>query len=152
MMNSLLQSSLIGQDFIKYRKHNSNAKRKIFSQYVHSSKLDHIPIVIDSVDTQLSQLLHDISRSNLNEFHFHKDMTVAELVIEIKAKINFKLDTKWLKLGLENGSILDSHLTLDTLYKKYAHDDDNILYLLLTQESSLYLYLLSLIKYIFFKH
>jgi len=153
-MDSILQSSLYGMDFIKYRKNNSQQERKQFSNTVRTKGIGEIPIVIDSVDMQLSQLLAgaDATRFKRNgkEFHFHQDLIIDEIILEIRSRI--KLDNisyKILKLGLENGKILEGKDILGDLYKKFKNQDDNILYLLLTQETTMYSYILTLLRFVF---
>ena len=151
-MNSLLQSSLYGHDFVKYRKNNTQQEREKFSNSVRTKGIGEIPIVIDSVDTELSEGLAgpDAKRFNRNgkEFHFHQDLLIEDILLEIRHQI--KLDnTKALKLGLENGKILDSKDVLGDLFKKHKNQKDQILYMLLTQENTMYGYIMSLLRYIF---
>lgn len=153
-MNSLLQSSLMGHDFVKYRKDNSVQERKQYSSTVRTKGIGEIPVVIDSVDSQLSSLLAgpDAKRFKRHgkEFHFHQDLNIDEIILEIRSRI--KLDDisyKILKLGLENGKILEGKELLGDLYKKFKNQDDQILYLLLTQETTMYGYLLTLLRFIF---
>ena len=153
-MNSLLQSSLMGHDFVKYRKENPESQRKHFSNLVRTKGMGEVPVVIDSVDSQLSEVLAgpDAKRFKKHgkEFHFHQELNIDEIILEIRARI--KLDDisyKILKLGLENGKILEGKELLGDLYKKFKNQDDNILYLLLTQETTMYGYLLTILRFIF---
>lgn len=151
-MNSFLQSSLYGHDFIKYRKNNNQSDRERFSHSVRTKGIGELPIVIDSVDSNLSELLAgpNAKRFNRNgkEFHFHMDLLIEDILLEVRHLIKAD-DTKVLKLGLENGKILNNNDILGNLYKKYKNQKDNILYLLLTQETSMYGYIMSLLRYIF---
>ena len=54
-MNSLLQSSLYGHDFIKYRQNNTERERQRFSTKVKLKGVGKLPIVMDSVYTILSE-------------------------------------------------------------------------------------------------
>jgi len=144
----------MGHDFIRYKKNNTPQERKQFSNTVRTKGIGEIPLVIDSVDKQLSELLAgpDSKRFNRNgrEFHFHQDLNINEIILEIKSRIKLSdIDHKVLKLGLENGKILEGTELLGDLYKKFKNQDDNILYLLLTQETTMYGYILSLLRYIF---
>ena len=56
---------------------------------------------------------------------------------------------KTLKLGLENGKVLESTDVLGDIYKKYKDQRDDILYLLVTEEQSMFTYIISLLRYIF---
>jgi hypothetical protein len=151
-MNSLLQSSLYGHDFVKYRQNNSQSDRERFSHNVRTKGIGELPVVIDSVDPILSEGLagQESKRFNRNgkEFRFHMDLLVEDIIQEVRHRIKAD-DTKVLKLGLENGKMLDNKDVLGDLYKKYKHQKDNILYLLLTQETSMYGYIMSLLRYIF---
>jgi hypothetical protein len=151
-MNSLLQSSLYGHDFVKYRQNNSQSERERFSNSVRTKGIGEVPVVIDSVDSTLSEALagQDAKRCNRNgkEFHFHMDLLVEDILLEVRHRTKVD-DTKILKLGLENGKILDINDVLGNLYKKHKSQKDNILYLLLTQETTIYGYVMSLLRYIF---
>jgi hypothetical protein len=151
-MNSLLQSSLYGHDFIKYRQNNTERDRQKFSNTIRLKDTGELPIVIDSVDTILSEALAgpEATRFNKNgkEFYFHMDLLIEDILLEVRHRL--KIDTtKNLKLGLENGKILDNKEILGDVYKKHKNQKDNILYLLLTQETSIYGYIMSLLRFIF---
>ena len=151
-MNSLLQSSLYGKDFIKYRKNNDKRSREQFSQSVRIKGIEELPVVIDSVDEFMSNALagSDARHYNKNgkEYRFHKDVIVDDILWVVKLCVKLS-DTKVLKLGLENGKILDNKDKLDDLYKKYKNQSDNILYLLLTEETTIYGYIISLLRSFF---
>lgn len=151
-MNSLLQSSLYGKEFIKYKQNNTNTYRKQFSRSIND---EDIPVVIDSIDDNLSKQLagKDQRRIHRNgcELKFNKNFLINEIIIELKSKI--KLDqNKIYKLGLENGTILNGNENIELLYKKYKNKDDDILYLLLTEELTIYGYIMSILRYIFGKN
>lgn len=151
-MNSLLQSSLYGHDFVKYRQNNSQSDRERFSNSVRTRGIGELPVVIDSVDPLLSESLAgpEAKRFNRNgkEFHFHMDLLVEDILFEVRHRIKAD-DTKVLKLGLENGKMLENKDVLGDIYKKHKNQKDNILYLLLTQETTMYGYIMSLLRYIF---
>lgn len=151
-MNSLLQSSLYGHDFVKYRQNNTQRDRKKFSNDVKLKGIGELPIVIDSVDTILSETLAGLEATRFNKngkaFHFHMDLLIEDILLEVRHCL--KIDNnKILKLGLENGKILDNKNILGDIYKKHKNQEDNILYLLLTQETSMYGYIMSLLRFIF---
>lgn len=150
-MHSLLQSSLHGHDFIKYRQHTTRNEREQFSNYVRVKGVGNLPVVIDSVDSGLSELLAGGSRGYGKAFKFHQELSIEDILLEVKYRIKSD-NTKILKLGLENGKILNDKDILGDVYKKYKHQSDNILYLLLTQETSMYGYIISLLRYIFGPH
>lgn len=147
-MNSFLQSSLYGHEFVRYRKNNPSNIRKNFSK--KSKGINELPIVIDSINEEISKLLAgpNSKRYNRNgmEYHFHNDIIVEDIIRE--ANLRVKSD-KILKLGLENGKILENTDVLGNIYKKYKDQTDDILYLLITEEESMYMYIISLLRYIF---
>ena len=53
-----------------------------------------------------------------------------------------------MSIGLEDGTIPDMNIDLGTLYKKNRNKDDKILYVLLTQEKTMYGYIMSIIRYL----
>lgn len=150
MMNSMLQSSLYGHEFVRYKKNNTANERKNFSNNVKINGLSEVPIVIDSVNTNMSELLagKNAKRFHRNgkEFHFHIDLLIEDIILEIKSRIKSE---EIIKLGLENGKILDSKDRLGDIYKKFKNQEDDILYLLVTQETTMYGYIISLLRYIF---
>lgn len=151
-MNSLLKSSLIGHDFVKYRNNNDEKDRTKFSTSVRTKGIGEIPVVIDSVDEVISNALagQDAKRFNRNgkEYRFHIDLMIEDVLLEVKHQIKFD-NTKILKCGLENGKILENKDILGVLYKKYKNQNDDILYLLITQETTIYGYIISLLRSIF---
>jgi hypothetical protein len=151
-MNSLLQSSLMGHDFVKYKKQHNEHERTTFSSSVRTKGIGEIPVVIDSIDESISHALagSEAKRYNRNgkEYRFHKDLLIEDVLLEVKHQIKFD-DTKLLKVGLENGKILDDKDTVGDLYKKYKDQKDDILYLLLTQETTMYGYIVSLLRSVF---
>ena len=172
-MNKLLMSSIIGSEFINYRKKTSYSHRNNFSSKTRSNGNGLIPIVVDSVNYELSMLLskdENNIRSNRScgkEYIMHIDITVDQFLKQINEdiinKVNKDLvnkDTKIttntlfkenvFKLGLEDGSLLDPALTLGYLYKNHKYQKDNILYMLLTKEVTMYGYIMSIIRYVFY--
>jgi hypothetical protein len=151
-MNSLLQSSLYGHDFVKYRQNNSQNEREKFSHSVRTKGIGELPVVIDSVEQSLSELLAGLESKRFNrngkEFRFHTELLIEDILFEVRHRLKLD-DTKVIKLGLENGKMLDNKDVLGDLFKKHKNQSDHILYLLLTQESTMYGYIMSLLRYIF---
>jgi hypothetical protein len=152
----MLQSSILGHEFVNYRKNTDNEQREQFSGKVRSKGMGYIPIVVDSVDPDISLLLakknplypRDI-RYGL-ELTMHMDLKVEDVVKEIKIEmlkkdINNKTD---IKIGLEDGTFPDLDMELGTLYKAKRNPQDKILYLLVTKEQTIYAYMMSIIRYI----
>jgi hypothetical protein len=160
----MLKSSILGKEFVNYRKITNEHERINFSSKIRKKGDGNIPIVIDSVDKELSLLLakHDpIFPRNIRygfEIILHMDQTVENLITIIKEEIYKKKDIVKIKssidfyisisLGLEDGTIIDIKDDLGTIYKKHRNSDDKILYILITKETSIYGYVMSIIKYL----
>ena len=151
----MLRSSILGQEFINYRKNNDTHTRTRFSESVRSKGIGYVPIVVDSVDPELSKALatYDKTFSRYIKYGFeimmHMDETVIDLIKEIKIDLIKKdYDYRYLSIGLEDGTIPDMNIDLGTLYKKNRNKDDKILYVLLTQEKTMYGYIMSIIRYL----
>jgi hypothetical protein len=152
----MLQSSILGQEFVNYRKNTDNEQREKFSDKVRSRGMGYVPIVIDSVDPEISLLL---ARKNPNyprdiryglELTMHMDLKVEDIVKEVKIEMLKKdiNNTLNIKLGLEDGTFPDLSLDIGTLYKAKRNQNDKILYLLVTKEQSMFGYIMSIIKYL----
>lgn len=151
----MLRSSILGHEFINYRKNTDKHTRTKFSSNVRSKGIGYIPIVVDSVDPELSKALatKDEMFSRYLKYGFeimiHMDLTVADLIKEIKIELVKKdYEYGFLSIGLEDGTIPDASLELGVLYKKHRNVDDKILYVLLTQEKTMYGYVMSIIRYL----
>jgi len=152
----MLQSSILGHEFVNYRKNTDNEQREQFSGKVRSKGMGYVPIVVDSVDPELSLLLakrnphfpRDI-RYGL-ELTMHMDLKVEDIAKEVKIEILKKdiNNTMVIKLGLEDGTFPDLNLDIGTLYKAKRNTDDKILYLLVTKEQTMYGYIMSIIRYL----
>lgn len=151
-MDSLLASSLYGKNFVKYRTNNPRNIRKNFSRHIRNNS-DDIPVVIDSINEIISKELAgpNATRYNRNgiEYNFNTELIIEDVLREVKTRVKTFDSSKILRIGLENGKILENTDKLGDLYKKYKDQNDDILYLLLTQESNVYAYIVSLLKYFF---
>lgn len=155
-MNKFLMSSILGSEFINYRKYTGFSER---SSFVRSSKNIGLPIIIDSVDTTISKLLSGTEKryDYGKQYIITEDTTVITFLDQITSdlKTNIKnlngdiaLTTQFkYKLGLEDGTLIDPSLTLGYIYRKHRYSDD-ILYMLLTKELTMYGYIMSLFRYI----
>lgn len=159
----MLKSSILGKEFVNYRKITTEDERIGFSNNIRKKGLGNIPIVIDSVDKELTLLLakHDpIFTRNIRfgfEIFIHMDNKVKDLINIIKeemekkmdiVKTNISIQNLHISLGLEDGTILNINDDLGTIYKKYRNPDDKILYILVTKETSIYGYIMSIIQYL----
>lgn len=149
----MLRNSILGQEFINYRKHTDTNIRTRFSEKVRKWGIGYIPIVVDSVDPELSSQLAKKYQNRHVEYGFqiilHMDLTISDLLKEIKIEF-IRRDQPFtnLVIGLEDGTITTPNEILGDLYKKHRNKDDKILYLLLTPETSIYNYILSIIRYL----
>jgi hypothetical protein len=156
-MNSFLQSSIFGKDFVNYRKNNAHFQRVSVSSRIRNSGL--LPVVIDSVERDLSVLIGGSLRKYGKNYAFDKTILIEDIynrvVNDLKETeiedINKEdiLAGKKLKIGLEDGTIItDMSQTLEQLYLEHRNEKDNILYLLITRENTMYGYIMSIIKYL----
>jgi hypothetical protein len=152
---SFLQSSIFGQEFVNYRKSNAHYQRTKFSSNVRQKGIGTIPIVIDSVNEELSKLLGGPDTRYRNygkEYIMNMDTTVLEFINQVNIDIDNLspefLNGKKLSFGLENGSFIDTKISLGYIYKKHKNDKDDILYILLTTETTIYGYIMSILRYL----
>lgn len=151
----MLRSSIMGREFINYRKNTDKNQRNNFSGKVRSRGMGYVPIVVDSVDPELSNALasKDANYSRNIKYGFevimHMDKKVIDLLKEVKIEL-LKKDCKNidLVLGLESGDLIDLDMDIGTVYKEYRNKDDKILYVLATKEQTMYGYIMSIIKYL----
>lgn len=157
----------MGSEFVNYRKNTGYSHRNLFANRVRSKGDGLIPIVIDSVDYDLSALLarnpNDKTRSRTygKEYTMHMDVTIEKFLEQINEdlRINKGGNIETLKekifkekqyvLGLEDGTLIDKKLTLGYIYKNHKYKDD-ILYMLLTHEVTMYGYIMSIIRYVLY--
>lgn len=153
-INDLLRSSIIGRDFVNYRRTSDLTDRECFSSDVRSKGLGQIPIIVDSVDKDLSLALATKRSYNIRyglELIVHMDLTVSDLVDVIERELQRRNHNKTFTsfhIGLEDGTIPELQTDLGTVYKNHKNIDDNILYILITPETSVYNYIVSIIQYL----
>ena len=151
----MLKSSIMGKEFVNYRKNTDKMQRNSFSGKVRTKGMGYVPIVVDSVDQKLSNALasRDPNYPRNIKYGFeviiHMDKKMLELLKEIKIEL-LKKDYEGidLVLGLEDGSLVDLNKEIGEVYKQYRNPDDKILYILVTKEQTMYGYILSIIKYL----
>jgi hypothetical protein len=100
--------------------------REKFSNGVRRKGIGTIPIVIETEDPELSQIVN-IKK----EIEIHMDAVVMDLCVEIRRR-NPSYNGV-LYITLENGRILNDTEVLGELYKK-NREDDKILYLRIVKE------------------
>lgn len=153
----MLRSSILGREFINYRRVTDQGERVRFSQSVRSPGVGNVPVVIDSVDNEigaaLSRKVSDRYRTYGKEIVCHVDWTLSDLMKEVKIALlqndcEYIFKEHKLHLGLEDGTIPDAETTVGALYKKYRNAGDKILYVLVTKEQTMYGYVVSIVRYL----
>jgi hypothetical protein len=151
----MLRSSILGKEFVNYRKNTDKDQRVRFSGNVRSRGLGNVPIVVDSVEKELSNLLatkdENIPRTMKYglEITIHMDNKMSEILKIVKIELLQKdYEVNNLVLGLEDGSLIDLESDVGAIYKQHRNKDDKILYVLVTNEKTMYGYILSIIKYL----
>jgi hypothetical protein len=151
----MLKSSILGKEFINYRKNTDKDQRNNFSGNVRSRGLGNVPIVIDSVEKELSDLLATKDENfprNIKyglEVIINMENKMSELLKIVKIELLKKdYEVNNLVLGLEDGTLIDLDIDIGTIYKQHRNRDDKILYVLVTNEKTMYGYILSIIKYL----
>lgn len=149
----MLQNSISDQEFINYRKYTDQDIRIRFSEKVRKSGIGYIPIVVDSLDPELSLYLTKKYENRYTKYGLelilHMDLTITDILKEIEIEFIRRNHTfKNLTIGLEDGTITKPNDILGDLYKKHRNYDDKILYLLLTPDTSIYNYMFSILKYL----
>ena len=92
----MLKSSILGKEFVNYRKLTNEDERITFSDKIRKKGVGNIPVVIDSVEKDLSLLLakHDpIFPRNIRfgfELDLHMDIKVYQLIDIIKNEMKNK--------------------------------------------------------------
>lgn len=152
----MLKSSIIGKDFVNYRKTTLKSERLSFSDKIRKQGIGCIPIVIDSVDKEISDAISKKERRNKiygKEIVLHMDKTVNDVLREVKILLiqndqEYIINNNVLNIGLEDGSLPPLDTDLGSIYKEHRNKDDKILYLLVTKESTMYGYIKSIINYL----
>lgn len=171
---NLLKSSILGQEFINYRKASIKSERIRFSNKIRNIGLGYVPIIIDSIDRDISIFLGESMISGSTNYNilrsqpeflklynpiynkygrplvYHLDNKIEDIKDEIMEL--FKNDNTYknytFTLGLEDGSFPNINEKLDNVYKNHRNKEDKILYLLVTKEKTIYDYIMSIIKYL----
>jgi hypothetical protein len=154
-----LRSSIIGHEYINYRKSNGKDARNIFSNSVRKEGIGNVPIVVDTIDKQLIELFRENAHTRYKtkdsgkEYVLHMDQTLRDVIREIKIlalQRNFEVIIKEneLILGLEDLTIPDQDSCVGDLYKTHRNSDDKILYLMLMKKMSIYGYIASIARYL----
>ncbi len=154
----LLRSSILGREFVNYRKTTLKEERMKFSDKVRKEGIGNVPIVVDSVDKDISEALYKpkVRRSigYGRELVFHMEETLNSVLKEVKILL-VQEDKEYLvsniTIGLEDGTMPSLDTDLGTIYKRHRNIEDKILYLMITKEQTIYGYILSIIKFLYNK-
>jgi hypothetical protein len=147
----MLKNSILGQEFINYRKHTDLNSRTRFSNRVRKLGMGYIPIVVDSLDPELTLCLATKYENRYTQYGFeiflHMDLTITDLLKELNIEfIRRNHPFKNLTIALEDGTITTPNDILGDLYKKHRNPDDKILYFLLTPKPSIFNSILSILR------
>jgi len=150
-MESLLASTIYGKEFLKFRIYRTKEERCKLSQKIIND--NYIPIVIDTIDTDLQINFKKLQLQHCNGklYKFNKEYIIEDLLCYFNNELHIN-NQFVINFGLETGRILTKNeykTFLSEIYRKYKNSDDNILYLLITKETTWYDYLLSIVKYIY---
>lgn len=170
----LLRSSILGHEFVNYRKSSFKNDRIRFSNKIRNMGLGYIPIIIDSIDNDISTHLAntmiynnesycqlDSQKDFLNTYNinfskygrplvYHMDNKLTDILQDIKTllKNNQRFTHCQFIIGLEDGTFPAIESDIGTVYKLHRNQADKILYLLVTKEKTSYDYIMSIIHYI----
>ena len=145
-----------------YKKYKNENQRSLFSSKIRLEGIGHIPIVIDSIEKELSLAVSSKINDNYRKFgleiSLHMDTPLSELSNIIKTKMienntNIPFDL-YLEKNLTPLSE-NSHLDIGSFYKQYRDPNDKILYILIKHKITIYQNLLNNIKNLstyFFKY
>lgn len=152
-MESFFKSSILGQEFINYRKYRPYMERSVFSRNTRLKGQGLIPVVVDSIDTETSLYLgcyDGVSRYKKygREYVIKMDLTVGEFTEKITQDLGKKIKEKKIRVCLEDSTVLKSTEKMGDIYKKYKNGRDNILYILVTTEQTIYGYIISILRYL----
>jgi len=156
----LLRSSILGKEFIMYRKNTTDTDR--FRFYKKATNSNKIPVVVDSVDEEFIEIFRKkyyIGDSRIVTYglllELSNNATINDVLKEIKIEL-VKANKEYIfiendiKLGLENGNIIsNNNLNILELYNEYKNRSDKILYILITKETTMYNYIISIIRSIY---
>lgn len=160
-MESFFKSSILGQEFINYRKYRPYIERSVFSRKTRLKGDGLIPVVVDSIDTDISLYLggyDGVSRYKKygREYVIKMDLTVGEFMEKITHDlVDGSSDSgislikgKKIRICLEDSTVLKSTEKMGDIYKKYKNGRDNIIYILVTTEQTMYGYIISILRYL----
>lgn len=155
----LLRSSILGREFVNFRRKTTLSERIRFSRGIRERGVGTIPIVIDSVDREISLALQYLNdpimpyRKYGNQLELDIDTTIGQILNHVRIVLIREMDNIDsylfdLTLGLEDGNLLKTDVTLGEIYKIHRNAEDKILYLMVSKESTMWGYIISIINYL----
>lgn len=154
-MESFMRSSLVGMEIGNFKQQNDKKSRHKFFRDTNAKFPISVPVVLDALDKQLSATLSgiDIQITPKIKWTYGKagnvnpNITLLDFVTFNTH--NFPKTTKILRVCNEDGKFLNNNSTIGFIYNNYKNTSDNILYLMITYETTIYNYIVSLFKYFF---
>lgn len=150
-----MRSSIAGMEIGHFKKQNNKNSRQRFFRDVNAKFPASVPVVLDCIDKELSAILAGVDTlvtpkikwiygkaGNVNSY------ISLEEFIKFSTQ-NFPKTTKKIKICNEDHQFLSNNLTMGYIYNNYKNTSDNILYLTITYENTIYDYIVSLFKYFF---
>jgi hypothetical protein len=142
---------------INYKKYKNESIRSNFASKIRLQGIGHIPIVIDSIDKELSTAISSKHTESTYikyglELSLHMDNTISDIINIIKEKMIENNTNILFDLYLEDNSIPiyeNSDTDLGSLYKKHRNPNDKILYILIKHKITIYQNILYNINNIF---
>lgn len=157
-MEQMMRSSLAGMEIGHFKKQEKNSKTNFKFFRNPNAKLPYsVPVVIDAVEKKLSAILAGTDTENTPKFKWiygkagnvKSEINLAKFISDVTQ--DFPETTKTLKVCNEEGQFLDLNLKIGYIYNNFKNTSDNILYLMITYESTIYDYIVSLFKTFFKK-
>ena len=153
---SFMRSSLIGMEIGNFKQQNDkNSRQKFFRNANANASPSSVPVVLDALNKELSAILAgiDIQHTPKIKWKYGKagnvnpNITLTEFITQTTQ--NLPKTSKTLRVCDEDHKFLDNNLTIGYLYNNFKNTSDNILYLTITYETTIYDYIVSLFKYFF---
>ena len=150
-----MRSSLTGMEIGNFKQQNDKNSRQKFFRNTNTNTPASVPVVLDALDKQLSAILAGIDTENTPKIKWkygkagnvNPNMNLLEFITFSTQK--FPKNNKTLRVCNEDNQFLDNNLTIGYLYNNFKNTSDNILYLTITYETTIYDYIVSLFKYFF---
>lgn len=158
-VTNLLRSSILGKEFIRYKIYTTDYERRRFYKRAMDNKK--IPIIVDSLESEYNEIFRKkeyIDGERVVKYGLEIEMDpqkkIKDLIREIKIEL-LKNEKEYIymdnniRIGLEDGVIIsNTEEYIVDIYRSKKNEKDNILYILVTHEKTIYSYIMSIIRYI----